>query len=62
MSANEDRKEMEKGMQSLSANREIMEMAGKEIALLFFNRFINLKDAGFTEEQALEIVKARGTS
>lgn len=45
---------------ALVANRELLETVQAEISKMLFNRFETLKAAGFTAEEALDIVKARG--
>lgn len=54
------RKRIERQMQDFQANREHFEMALRQMAEAYRARFLSLVRAGFTEEQALEIVKARG--
>ena len=58
--AKEQRQEMENVLLSYDANKEHFEMMLMNMAELFFKRFTTLQKAGFTEQQAFEIVKARG--
>jgi len=62
MSAQNNRKEMEKELKEFLANKEIVEMGMKEISIMFFARYLELQKAGFTEDQAFKIILARGVS
>lgn len=42
------------------ANAELLEAVQAEISKALFKRFQTLVDAGFSEAQAMDIVKARG--
>ena len=56
----ENRKEMEKILQEARANAEHYEMIAAEVSKMLYIRYTTLQDAGFTKDQAFEIVKARG--
>lgn len=58
--ARQQRKEIEHAMQLFETNRDHFDMSQKQMAIMYFVRYTMLCEAGFTEEQALEIVKARG--
>ena len=60
--ATDDRKIMEEAVAASRANQEQMEMCVREYAKVLRAAFLGLVSAGFTEVQALEIVKARGIS
>ena len=53
---------MEEAVAASRANQEQMEMCVREYAKVLRAAFLGLVSAGFTEVQALEIVKARGIS
>jgi len=56
----ETRRQLEESMMNMRANEEHFEMAANNIARLFYQRYMALQEAGFTEQQAFEIVKTRG--
>ncbi len=63
MTSNDDqRKEMENTLNNFKANEEHYEMMLKNFDKMFYMRYKSLIEAGFTENQAFELVKARGLS
>ena len=58
----ETRKYMEAAMKNYAANKEIYEMAVNQQAEMIQTSYRALIGAGFTETQALEIIKARGAA
>lgn len=59
---NDIRKEVEKGLQAYTANKEHFEMAMKNLAEQMFVLYRAYIEKGFTEQQAFELIKARGLS
>lgn len=55
-----DRSKLEKDIRALLAAQEVLEAAQAPLAKLLHQRFQCLQDAGFTAQQALEIIKTRG--
>jgi hypothetical protein len=55
-----ERKRLEHGNRLFVANREQYEMADANLAALYFIRFAALKNAGFTDHQAMQIVLTFG--
>ena len=55
-----NREEIETILKNVTDNQELLEASFKPIAELFFQKYKSLVDAGFTEEQAMGIVTARG--
>jgi hypothetical protein len=51
---------VEKSTRDLLLNQEVIEMQQKPIAQMLKSKFDALVSAGFTPDQALEIVKVRG--
>ena len=51
---------MRAAINGIVANKELMETCQQEVSKLLFARFESLKAAGFSDTQALEIVKVRG--
>jgi len=60
MSEGMDREALEKTMKALLANQEVLEMAMKPIAQLTKVKLDSLVNAGFSRQEAMEIIKARG--
>lgn len=56
----ETRKEIEAAMKNYAANKELFEMSVAQHSEMLYTSYRALMEAGFTEAQALEIVKARG--
>lgn len=54
------RAQLDENLRLFKMHGEAFEENQRLLAQLFFRRFNLLKEAGFTEQQALEIVKARG--
>lgn len=57
---NKIRKQLENSIKEYRANEEHFEMIIRASAEMLFMRFGYLVKAGFTETQALDIIKARG--
>lgn len=51
---------LEQMLRNFEANREHFEMTTRHFATLYWLRFQALVAAGFTEAQALDVLKARG--
>jgi hypothetical protein len=56
----ETRRNMEAAFKNMEVNEEHFEMGARKIAEMYYCRYKALKDAGFSEDQAFDIVKARG--
>ena len=56
----QSRAEIEHAVGSLRRNQELLEMGIKPIAQMYFTRYKALLEAGFTEEQAFQLVLHRG--
>jgi len=54
------REEFEKNLKDIKAIAETAEASTREPAKILYAYYRNLVKAGFSEEQALEIIKARG--
>ncbi len=55
-----DRDAMEDALKSLKYNKEVFEDSMAELSSLLMYRYESLKDAGFTEGQAFQIILERG--
>jgi hypothetical protein len=56
------RKDLEESIKDLRGNSDLFDMMHTETSQSLFTRYQALIKAGFTENQALEIIKARGLS
>ena len=56
------REDIEKAITLLRANKEVFETAHGELAVIYKMAFDNFVRSGFTEVQALDLLKARGLS
>lgn len=56
------RKNLEGAMRNYSANKEHFETLAGNIAELYYAFYLAYVKSGFTKEQALDIIKARGAS
>ena len=54
------RREIESALKISRANEELVEMAHTDLAKLYWFRYKALCEVGFSEAQALDILKARG--
>jgi len=54
------RTEMEANMRLLLDNQEFLEAAMKPLGQLMFSKLMSLIDAGFTREEAMDLIKSRG--
>lgn len=55
-----ERSDMEQAMKILLENQEFLEASMKPLAQLLRCKMTALVEAGFTREEALELIKARG--
>lgn len=55
-----NRIEIEKSVKEMRMNFEAFSMLMDEYSKILYNRFESLMNVGFTDEQALDIIKARG--
>lgn len=55
-----DRKEMEENVRTLIDNQEFLEASMKPLAELMQAKAKALEEAGFSREEAIELLKARG--
>jgi len=60
MTRDDERKKMERALDDFKANQEHSEMMYVEMARIVYQGYTCLIKAGFTQEQALELIKARG--
>jgi len=58
--ARQQRKEIEHAMQLFETNRDHFDMSQRQVAIMYFVRYSMFVEAGFTEEQAMDIIKIRG--
>jgi len=56
----QSRTEIEEAVKALIGNREVVEMAFKPLAEMLFAHYKALTEAGFTKEQAFQIILQRG--
>jgi len=55
-----DRQNLERLMKTLLDNQEMMEASMKPLAQLLYSKLSALTAAGFSREEAMELIKARG--
>lgn len=54
------REELEQFIRYNETHGEVMEMAIKQFSSMLRVRYVSLRESGFTEAQAMDIIKSRG--
>ena len=55
-----NRKQMEEMLSLLLSHQEMLEASMKPLSELLFSKFRSLVEAGFTRDEAMEIIRTRG--